>query len=116
MLKICPPGYVTLPWIALLALSVSIELVSSSARVTSVKFHKCGSVRDILTHRSDQGYLGPMKKCTNGLKSVPKILVQVVSENQISQIGPLKDFKKITFLNLFTDFHPAQPNLAVFVF
>ena len=27
----------TLPWIALLALSVSIELVSSSARVTSVK-------------------------------------------------------------------------------
>ena len=39
-----PPGCVsciaTLPWIALLALSVCIELVSSSARVTSVKFHK----------------------------------------------------------------------------
>ena len=36
-----PPGCVTciatLPWNALLALSVSIELVSSSARVTSVK-------------------------------------------------------------------------------
>ena len=30
----------TLPWIALLTLSVSIELVSSSARVTSVKSHK----------------------------------------------------------------------------
>ena len=30
----------TLPWIALLALSVSIELVSSSARVTSVKSAK----------------------------------------------------------------------------
>ena len=30
----------TLPWIALLALSVSIELVSSSARVTSVKSYK----------------------------------------------------------------------------
>ena len=30
----------TLPWIVLLTLSVSIELVSSSARVTSVKFHK----------------------------------------------------------------------------
>ena len=33
-----PPGYVTciaaLPWIALLALTVSIDLVSSSARVT----------------------------------------------------------------------------------
>ena len=36
ILQICPPGCVTLPWIALLALSVSIELVSSSARVTSV--------------------------------------------------------------------------------
>ena len=36
-----PPGCVTcidiLPWIALLALSVSIELVSSSARITSAK-------------------------------------------------------------------------------
>ena len=30
----------TLPWIALLTLSGSIDLVSSSARVTSVKFHK----------------------------------------------------------------------------
>ena len=30
----------TLPLIALLALSVSIEFVSSSARVTSVKFQK----------------------------------------------------------------------------
>ena len=30
----------TLPWIALLALSVSIELVSSSARVISVKSAK----------------------------------------------------------------------------
>ena len=30
----------TLPWIALLALSVSIGLVSPSARVTSVKFQK----------------------------------------------------------------------------
>ena len=34
----------TLPWIALLALSVSIELVSSSARVTSVKSQQGGSV------------------------------------------------------------------------
>ena len=41
MLHIWPPGFVTciitLPWIALLAISVSIELLSSSARVTSVK-------------------------------------------------------------------------------
>ena len=39
----CRPGPdwdLTLPWIVLLALSVSIELLSSSARVTSVKFHK----------------------------------------------------------------------------
>ena len=38
----CPPGWVTciatLPWITLLTLSVSIKLVSLSARVTSVKF------------------------------------------------------------------------------
>ena len=34
----------TLPWSALLALSVSIELVYSSARVTSVKFQKGVSV------------------------------------------------------------------------
>ena len=37
-----PPGYVTwiatFPWIAILALSVSVELVSLSARVTSDKF------------------------------------------------------------------------------
>ena len=33
----CVTCIVTLPWIAPLALSVSIELVSSSARVTSVK-------------------------------------------------------------------------------
>ena len=41
LLQIWPPGCVTriatLPWIAPLALSVSIELVSSSTRVTSVK-------------------------------------------------------------------------------
>ena len=36
----------TLPWIALLALSVSIDLLSPSARVTSVKFQKPLSVSD----------------------------------------------------------------------
>ena len=45
-----PPGCViciaTLPWIVLLALSVSVELVSSSARVTSVKSQQGG----VLTH------------------------------------------------------------------
>ena len=45
-----PQGWVTciatLPWIILLALSVSIELVSSSARVTSVKSAKGLSVTD----------------------------------------------------------------------
>ena len=47
-LQIWPPGCVTCiatsPWIALLALSVSIEFVSSSARVTSAKFQKGVSV------------------------------------------------------------------------
>ena len=37
-------GIATLPWVALLALSVSIEFVSSSAGVTSVKFQKDVSV------------------------------------------------------------------------
>ena len=41
-LQVWPPGGASciaiLPWIALLAVSVGIELVSSSARVTSVKF------------------------------------------------------------------------------
>ena len=40
----CISCIATLPWIALLALSVSIELVSSSARVTSVKFQQGVSV------------------------------------------------------------------------
>ena len=40
----------TLPWSTLLALSVSIDLVSSSARITSV--------------RSQKGHLGPIKKQT----------------------------------------------------
>ena len=44
LIQIWSPGgatrIATLPWIALLALSVSIELVSSSARVTSVKSAK----------------------------------------------------------------------------
>ena len=51
----------TLPWVALLALSVSIDLVSSSARFTSVKFQKPLSVTENRTHRSDQGDLGPIK-------------------------------------------------------
>ena len=56
----------SLPWIALLALSASIELVSSSARVTSVK-----SNQTLLTHSltywqpdptiGPQVYLGPIK-------------------------------------------------------
>ena len=42
----CITCIATLPWIALLTLSISIELVSSSARVNSVKFHKGLSVTD----------------------------------------------------------------------
>ena len=48
-----PPGCViciaTLPWIVLLALSVSIGLVSPSARVTSVEFAKGNLLTYILT-------------------------------------------------------------------
>ena len=56
-----PPGCVTciatLPWIALLALSVSMELVSSSAKVTSVEFWKGIVCTDTRTHRSDPRYM-----------------------------------------------------------
>ena len=72
-LQIWPPGNVTciatLPGIALLALSVSIEFVFSSARVTSVMFAQgilSYSVRDKQTHRSDQGHLGPIKMMVLG--------------------------------------------------
>ena len=57
----------TLPWIALLALSVSIDLVSSSARVTSVKFQKHLVLTDGRTDGhpdpkiGPQVYLGPIK-------------------------------------------------------
>ena len=64
--EIWQPGWLdeshaTLPWIALLALSVSIDLVSSSAGVTSVKFQKGQWVSENRTHRTDQWYLGPIK-------------------------------------------------------
>ena len=52
-----PPGWVTciaiLPLITLLALSVSFELVSSSARVASVKYQQGLVLSDIQTQRSD---------------------------------------------------------------
>ena len=40
-----------LPWIVLLALSVGIELVSSSARVTSIKSTKALALGENRTHR-----------------------------------------------------------------
>ena len=43
----------TLPMITLSTSSVGIELLSSSARVTSVKFQKPLGVRETWTHRSD---------------------------------------------------------------
>ena len=52
----------TLPRIALLTSSVGIELLSSSARIASVKFAHGVVVSDISTHRSDpKGQLGPIK-------------------------------------------------------
>ena len=69
--QIWPPGgatcITTLPWIALLASSVSIELVSSSSRVTSVKSQKGLVVSDTQTHRSDLRCLVPIKN-TSGFK------------------------------------------------
>ena len=65
-----PPDCVTciasLPWIALLALSVSIELVSSSARVASVK-----STQGLSVSHSDGRTSGP-KDRTPGLPGSDK--------------------------------------------
>ena len=51
-----------LPWNDLLAFSVGIEFVSSSAKVRSVKSAKVKFQTDIGTHRSDPRYTwGPLK-------------------------------------------------------
>ena len=49
-------------WIALLSVSVGIELLSSSARVTSVKSQQGVGVRETRTHRLDPGIPGSDKK------------------------------------------------------
>ena len=49
--------------------SVGIELVSSSARVTSVKSQKALGLSDIQTHRSDPGIAGSDKKLLSRMKS-----------------------------------------------
>ena len=64
----CITCIATLPWIALFTLSVSIELVSSSARGTSVKSAKGLSVTDGRTSGpkdQTQGTPGSNKKITN---------------------------------------------------
>ena len=85
----CPPGWVTciatLPGIALLTLSVGIDLVSSSARVTSVKFQK----HDLLSDRhpdpkiGPQVYLGPIKRW-----SKLKICTFIISTSVICRMTP----------------------------
>ena len=54
--------HLPLPTYVLLPSSVGIELLSSSVGVKSVKSAKC---RETWTHRTDQGYLGPImtKQC-----------------------------------------------------
>ena len=86
----CPPGWVTciatLPGIALLTLSVGIDLVSSSARVTSVKFQKfvlhfnvqmTGSV-------SKAGTILPPKFCNH---MVPHPLVTILATCTEGEFG-----------------------------
>ena len=76
-----PPGHVTciatLSWIALFALSVSIGLVSSSARVTSVKSQKGGS-------RTDRQTPGPKDRTQDTwvrLKSIqPQPVLKITGE------------------------------------
>ena len=70
----------TFSWIAHLALSVGIEMVSSSARVTSVK-----SWTDRQTQRSDPRYLGPIK--TFSLELLPDFLELIVKRLKSSLLG-----------------------------
>ena len=85
----CPPGWVTciatLPGIALLALSVSIDLVSSSARVTSVKFQQGVLV-------CDGGTSGP-KDRTPGLPGSDK-------NQRLSHLGDIEAEQKADWNHL----------------
>ena len=72
-----------------------IELVSSSTRVTSVKFQKHLSltllVSDNQTHRWNQGYLGPKKYCAGegwlGLEKLNKLTKQGLWHLKVSMNG-----------------------------
>ena len=66
-------------YIALLELSVSIKLVASSARVTSVKSHKPLGVTDGQPDPTigPQVYLGPIKRFVPSEKRVLPLLVFV---------------------------------------
>ena len=64
-----------LPIIAIVASSVGIELVSSSARVTSAKSAKPLGRTDIRTHRSDQGHLGLIKMRNKEKENIDAALV-----------------------------------------
>ena len=84
-----PPGCVTciatLPWIALLALSVSIGLVSSSARVTSVKSakHLLDGATCIGQRSDPMVYLGPIKSHTLNMiwKGVWPMLINLMFDH-----------------------------------
>ena len=99
-----PPGCVTcvatLPWIALLALSVSIELVSSSARFTSVKFQQPLFV-------SDLERLGPIDRTPGipGLGPIKILFVQTrtPTEHQENNIVKLTlSSGSLSFFNVNT--------------
>ena len=86
-----PPGCVTWvttsPWITLLALSVSIDSLSSSARVTSVKSYKRLGVTDGWTS-------GPIDRTPGLPGSDKKILALVIPTKNIfcKKNGPKRSF------------------------
>ena len=104
-LTTCPPGWVTciatLPWITLSTLSVSIKLVSLSARVTSVKFQKGVSLSelktDTKTNRSDQRYLGLIKKNqSKEASSYIKLFWSILSNLKLT-VAPWRLMKPFVF-------------------
>ena len=81
----------TLPWIALLSLSASIELVSSSARVTSVKSANSLGVTDTGTHRSDRRYNGVQYKIVDAIAE--KVGIFALSGNYSIFVDLMECFK-----------------------
>ena len=102
--------FATLPWIVPLALSVGIALVSSSARVTSVKSQQVAL--ETQTHRSDPRYTWGQKICLppGGKLFVIHGLAPHISDKPIKWKSMQKRFNKMCAISQRTHVHLASAN------